>query len=251
MSIIRIDLPVTEEKIRSLKVGQLYNNSTFLYTETPLDAAEGRYARVVLDHRATPTVMEYVNGAELARYSQQGPVTPDHVIRTKPLPLWAADLAYDDPKKLALQLATAVAEYTEQYEAYVAKYRASVPDLEETSDPMPRVLLLPGLGALINSDSFLAAVSLALARSCRPIGSGLAAGMAVPGLPVPIYALLLCFTLGIMGIITPYATGPSPVYFGSDYVSRKHFWILGTVFGAIFLLALLVIGTPWLFVINP
>jgi L-tartrate/succinate antiporter len=79
----------------------------------------------------------------------------------------------------------------------------------------------------------------------------LAAGMAVPGLPVPIYALLLCFTLGIMGIITPYATGPSPVYFGSGYVSRKHFWILGTVFGAIFLIALLVIGTPWLFVVNP
>jgi L-tartrate/succinate antiporter len=79
----------------------------------------------------------------------------------------------------------------------------------------------------------------------------LAAGMAVPGLPVPIYALLLCFTLGIMGIITPYATGPSPVYFGSGFVSRKHFWILGTVFGAIFLLALLVIGTPWLFVVNP
>ena len=79
----------------------------------------------------------------------------------------------------------------------------------------------------------------------------LAAGMAVPGLPVPIYALLLCFTLGIMGIITPYATGPSPVYFGSGFVSRKHFWILGTVFGVIFLVALLVIGTPWLFVVNP
>jgi len=79
----------------------------------------------------------------------------------------------------------------------------------------------------------------------------LAAGMAIPGLPVNIYALLLCFTLGIMGILTPYATGPSPVYYGSGFVSRKHFWILGAVFGAIFLAALLVIGTPWLFVVNP
>ena len=79
----------------------------------------------------------------------------------------------------------------------------------------------------------------------------LAAGMAIPGLPVNIYALLLCFTLGIMGIITPYATGPSPVYFGSGYVSRKHFWILGLVFGAIFLVALLVIGVPWLSVVHP
>ncbi len=79
----------------------------------------------------------------------------------------------------------------------------------------------------------------------------LAAGMAIPGMPVNIYALLLCFSLGIMGIITPYATGPSPVYFGSSYVSRKHFWTLGLVFGAIFLVALLVIGTPWLSVVNP
>ena len=79
----------------------------------------------------------------------------------------------------------------------------------------------------------------------------LAAGMAIPGLPVNTYALLLCFSLGIMGIITPYATGPSPVYFGSGYVSRKHFWTLGLVFGAIFLVALLVIGVPWLSVVNP
>lgn len=79
----------------------------------------------------------------------------------------------------------------------------------------------------------------------------LAAGMAIPGLPVETYALLLCFTLGIMGIITPYATGPSPVYYGSGFISRKHFWVLGLVFGGLFLAALLVVGVPWLFATNP
>jgi hypothetical protein len=39
----------------------------------------------------------------------------------------------------------------------------------------------------------------------------LAVGAGIPGLPLREYALLLCFTLGIMGIISPYATGPSPV----------------------------------------
>src|SRR6185437_8723242 len=34
-----------------------------------------------------PNVLAYVNGRDLARYSRQGPVTPDHVIRTKPRPL--------------------------------------------------------------------------------------------------------------------------------------------------------------------
>jgi L-tartrate/succinate antiporter len=72
----------------------------------------------------------------------------------------------------------------------------------------------------------------------------LAAGAAVPGLPVRPFVLLLCYSLGIMGVLSPYATGPAPVYFGSGYVSRRDFWILGFVFGAIFLLALLGIGAP-------
>lgn len=38
------------------------------------------------------------------------------------------------------------------------------------------------------------------------------------------FALLLCYSLGMMGILTPYATGPAPVYFGSGYITRKAFW---------------------------
>jgi L-tartrate/succinate antiporter len=77
----------------------------------------------------------------------------------------------------------------------------------------------------------------------------LAAGAAVPGMNITVFALLLCFTLGIMGIITPYATGPSPVYYGSGFIGRRDFWVLGLVFGVIFLLALLIIGTPYLLAI--
>ena len=74
----------------------------------------------------------------------------------------------------------------------------------------------------------------------------LAAGTAVPGLPMKVFALLLCYSLGIMGVITPYATGPAPVYFGSGYLSRRDFWLLGLIFGIIFLLALLSLGVPYL-----
>jgi L-tartrate/succinate antiporter len=74
----------------------------------------------------------------------------------------------------------------------------------------------------------------------------LAAGSAVPGLPMKVFALLLCYALGIMGVITPYATGPAPVYFGSGYLSRRDFWLLGLIFGIIFLLALLSLGVPYL-----
>jgi len=78
----------------------------------------------------------------------------------------------------------------------------------------------------------------------------LAAGALVPGIPVKVFALLLCYSLGIMGVISPYATGPSPVYFGSGYVNRRDFWTLGLIFGLIFLVALLGVGAPYLLAIK-
>ena len=78
----------------------------------------------------------------------------------------------------------------------------------------------------------------------------LAVGAAIPGLPIKTFALLLCYSLGIMGVITPYATGPGPVYYGSGYISRKDFWTLGLIFGTIFLTALIGIGVPYLLAIK-
>jgi L-tartrate/succinate antiporter len=73
-----------------------------------------------------------------------------------------------------------------------------------------------------------------------------AAGAAVPGMNVRAFAMLLVFSLGIMGVLTPYATGPAPVYFASGYISRKDFWRLGLLFGALFVGAMLAIGVPYL-----
>jgi L-tartrate/succinate antiporter len=74
----------------------------------------------------------------------------------------------------------------------------------------------------------------------------LAAGASYPGMPVRVFALVLAYSIGLMGVITPYATGPAPVYFGSGFIPRRVFWLLGLVFGSIFLAALLVVGPPYL-----
>ncbi|MCX5817292.1 MAG: anion permease [Proteobacteria bacterium] len=74
----------------------------------------------------------------------------------------------------------------------------------------------------------------------------LATAMVVPGMPIKLLAMFLCYTLGLMGILTPYATGPSPIYYGSGFISRKEFWTLGFIFGVIFLVVFLIIGIPYL-----
>src|SRR6202011_1234293 len=48
---------------------------------------EGAYRRLILTFRSDPAILNFVNGAEVARYSQAGVVTPDHTIRTKNWPL--------------------------------------------------------------------------------------------------------------------------------------------------------------------
>lgn len=74
---------------------------------------------------------------------------------------------------------------------------------------------------------------------------------AMPDLPVKQVSLLLCYGLGLMGVLTPYATGAAPIYFGSGYITRKEFWSLGSIFGLIFLLALLGLGIPYLRALHP
>jgi L-tartrate/succinate antiporter len=74
----------------------------------------------------------------------------------------------------------------------------------------------------------------------------LAAGAAVPGLPVRQFILLLGFSLGIMGVLTPYATGPAPLYYGNGFISRRDFWRLGLIFGLIFFAVLIGVGLPLL-----
>jgi len=75
----------------------------------------------------------------------------------------------------------------------------------------------------------------------------LAVGMAIPGMPVRTLALLLVTTLGIMGVLTPYGTGPSPIFFGSGYLPAKDYWRLGAIFGMLYFVLFVAIGVPYLF----
>ena len=68
----------------------------------------------------------------------------------------------------------------------------------------------------------------------------------IQGVNVETLSLALCIQLGIMGIITPFATGPSPIYYGSGYLPSSDYWRLGGIFGVIFFIAFMVITVPWM-----
>lgn len=74
----------------------------------------------------------------------------------------------------------------------------------------------------------------------------LSVGAAVPGFPLPEFALLLALSHGLMGVLTPYATTSGPVYLSSGYITSADYWRLGAVFGLIFLAALLLLSGPFL-----
>ena len=78
----------------------------------------------------------------------------------------------------------------------------------------------------------------------------LAVASTIPGVNMTTVALGLCLQLGIMGILTPYATGPSPVYYGSGYLPAADYWRLGAIFGVIFFAAFMAIGVPWMLAIR-
>ena len=78
----------------------------------------------------------------------------------------------------------------------------------------------------------------------------LAVGSAIPGMNMLQFALSLGLTLGLMGILTPYATGPSPVYYGSGYLPAADYWKLGAIFGVLFIAVFVLLGLPWMAMMN-
>ena len=133
---------------------QLPQQSASLATAAPIvrgacsleAATDGDWRRLILEFRGGDAVKSFVDGAEVARYSQAGVVTPDHTIRTKNWPLVLpapADGKADEFRRAAV---AAVASFIERYQAYFARNNARAGGAKKMLDPLPRVALVPGLG---------------------------------------------------------------------------------------------------------
>jgi rhamnose utilization protein RhaD (predicted bifunctional aldolase and dehydrogenase)/NAD(P)-dependent dehydrogenase (short-subunit alcohol dehydrogenase family) len=109
--------------------------------------AEGDdWRRMILDFRTSPEILNYVNGAEVARYATQGVVTPDHTIRTKNYPLIVPPASRSDLQGFRTAVREAAQRYMADYRDYFTRNNAGQVPAKKPLDPLPRVILLPGVG---------------------------------------------------------------------------------------------------------
>ena len=106
------------------------------------------WQRMILAALTNREVLEFVDSAEGKRLALTPPLTSDHLIRTKSLPLWVDAPDYNDPGKLRGQISEAIKEYVAAYDTYFEKYSSALAAGVEKRDSYPRVVLMPGLGAL-------------------------------------------------------------------------------------------------------
>ncbi|MAI10351.1 MAG: hypothetical protein CBD27_05220, partial [Rhodospirillaceae bacterium TMED167] len=111
----------------------------------------------ILDFRSNKAVQAFVNGRDLARYGQAGPVTPDHVIWTKAKPVV---LNPDD------DVGRAVDDYVTAYARQFQKSNGRRGPKMTMRDPAPRVALVPGSGLYgIGETAWSAAIAADLAET--------------------------------------------------------------------------------------
>jgi rhamnose utilization protein RhaD (predicted bifunctional aldolase and dehydrogenase)/NAD(P)-dependent dehydrogenase (short-subunit alcohol dehydrogenase family) len=104
----------------------------------------GAHRRLILEFRTSDLIRNFINGADVKRYATAGVATPDHTIRTKnwPLVLEAPRHAAD----FAASTTAAAAAFMEHYRRYFARHNARCGGGKIMLDPLPRVVLVPGLG---------------------------------------------------------------------------------------------------------
>lgn len=102
-------------------------------------------AMPVLDLRAGPAVQEFLARPDMPTLATRGVATPDHVIRTKNLPLvlYPGDLNNDRQN-----IENAVQKYIDEYTEYFNRNAAWADEPKTMLDPTPDVIWAQGLGII-------------------------------------------------------------------------------------------------------
>jgi rhamnose utilization protein RhaD (predicted bifunctional aldolase and dehydrogenase)/NAD(P)-dependent dehydrogenase (short-subunit alcohol dehydrogenase family) len=123
----------------------------------PTGDADRPYRRFVIRPLIAEEVLDLVDSDGGKEVALTPPLTADHLIRTKALPLWIDGPDYGDRPALREQISAAIAGYRERYDAYVERHSDRMAPGLTPFDSIPRVMLMPGLGAVCAGTDVVAA----------------------------------------------------------------------------------------------
>jgi rhamnose utilization protein RhaD (predicted bifunctional aldolase and dehydrogenase)/NAD(P)-dependent dehydrogenase (short-subunit alcohol dehydrogenase family) len=105
----------------------------------------GAWRRLLLEFRTGDAILDFLGGKNLQRLSDAGVITPDHTIRTKNWPLVLNTPAPERITQFARSAREKVVEFTTRYRDYFTRHNKRAGH-KQPLDPLPRVVLVPGLG---------------------------------------------------------------------------------------------------------
>ncbi len=109
-------------------------------------AVEGAWRRLVFEFRNNAAVQNFLNAKELDGISQRGVITPDHTIRTKNWPLLLPVPEAGKLDEFARRARAQASLFAAHYRDYFARHNKRAGHIKRELDPLPRVVLVPGLG---------------------------------------------------------------------------------------------------------
>jgi len=110
------------------------------------DKIEGAWQRLILEFRTGDEILNFLDTADLARLGAEGVVTPDHTIRTKNWPLVLPQPETGRLDDFARAAHDGAQAFIDRYRDYFAYHNNRVGGGKRELDPLPRVVLVPGLG---------------------------------------------------------------------------------------------------------
>ena len=122
----------------------------------PSGDADRPYRRVILTPLIDRETLDLLDSDQAKEITLSPPLTSDHLIRTKALPLWVDSLPRDNTKVKDL-LSRALDRYRSDYEAYLKRNAARLESGVKRFDATPSVLLIPGVGVACAGKDIVAA----------------------------------------------------------------------------------------------
>lgn len=111
-------------------------------------APAGVPQRWLLNYRTSPRILKFVNGRGVSDYARRGVATPEQVIRIKSQPAILPAAASGKLDSWSESAEQAIVQFTDSYRDYFDRNNAAVGGTKKPLDPLPRVLIVPGLGVV-------------------------------------------------------------------------------------------------------